>query len=433
MHDLLLADDTTDFSHDFEQWIQDIYGGKPSIINRDILNQTAQILTKGILQGFTKSEYTEADLLTIKNLLHNTWEFAGFKTATQGIELNKLLVDNKGQIRSFNSFKLEAEKVGTIFNKTWLQTEYQHAIAASQSASKWVDIEKNCKVFPLLQYDTAGDDRVRPEHAAMDGITKPVNDSFWNSFYPPNGWNCRCTVRQLADGTVTDNKKINYPDETAVPPKFRYNVGKTGKAFPKDIPFIKNIPTSLGTVIINEVKQVEDIHKIIYDNYIELGYEALEKYNNGAYIVAHLEHGKQEPHEEIFFKNQFNYGKRVVLLENLRKKGVRYSDSLINETKYELKSYLNTQNYDNMIAKDFKTKSGQSSNLILHFTQDNFELENIFRRIKGSTKANKTITSISIAFKNSDIITYDREVILSNKFTHETTTNKAKKLLNIIK
>ena len=41
-------------------------------------------------------------------------------------------------------------------------------------------------------YYTAGDDRVRPNHAAMDGITLPKGDPFWRTSTPPNGYNCRC-------------------------------------------------------------------------------------------------------------------------------------------------------------------------------------------------------------------------------------------------
>lgn len=167
------------------------------------------------------------------------------------------MVDESGQVRSFSSFKAEAQKVGNIFNKNWLKTEYQHAIAASQSASNWESFKLTKKALPLLQYDTAQDDRVRPEHAALQGVTKPINDSFWNSFYPPNGFGCRCGVRQLADGDVTPNEKINYPDEKGVPPSFRTNVGKTGEAFPKDLPFFKT-PIGLVPMVQNEIKAAQN-------------------------------------------------------------------------------------------------------------------------------------------------------------------------------
>ncbi len=72
-----------------------------------------------------------------------------------------------------------------------------------------------------LQYRTVGDDRVRPEHAAMHGITLPPSDPFWASYYPPNGWNCRCT-----EALAKDKKGM-----------FRFNSGKQEKTFPDYNPY----------------------------------------------------------------------------------------------------------------------------------------------------------------------------------------------------
>ena len=82
-----------------------------------------------------------------------------------------------------------------------------------------------------------GDGRVRPEHAAMDGITRPVNDSFWKKYYPPNGWNCRCTVMQSDSNTnVTPRKDIKVEN---VDPLFRMNAGIDRIVFSKKHPYFK--------------------------------------------------------------------------------------------------------------------------------------------------------------------------------------------------
>lgn len=44
-----------------------------------------------------------------------------------------------------------------------------------------------------LVYDAINDDRVRPEHLAWDGMAFP-RDQFPRNLWPPNGYNCRCTV-----------------------------------------------------------------------------------------------------------------------------------------------------------------------------------------------------------------------------------------------
>lgn len=53
------------------------------------------------------------------------------------------------------------------------------------------------------KYVTVGDERVRPSHAALDGVTLPKDDPFWQTNTPPNGWNCRCQLISIfAERTV---------------------------------------------------------------------------------------------------------------------------------------------------------------------------------------------------------------------------------------
>lgn len=46
-----------------------------------------------------------------------------------------------------------------------------------------------------LRYVALQDGLTRPSHLRMNGITLHRDDPFWNTNYPPNGWNCRCVVR----------------------------------------------------------------------------------------------------------------------------------------------------------------------------------------------------------------------------------------------
>jgi len=50
------------------------------------------------------------------------------------------------------------------------------------------------------EYSTVGDDRVRPEHAVLDGVRLPKNDPFWQAAWPPNGYNCRCIATPIMKG-----------------------------------------------------------------------------------------------------------------------------------------------------------------------------------------------------------------------------------------
>jgi SPP1 gp7 family putative phage head morphogenesis protein len=46
--------------------------------------------------------------------------------------------------------------------------------------------------FPLMQFFTVGDDRVRQEHAVLDGFAWPKNDPVWQRLKPPLDHGCRC-------------------------------------------------------------------------------------------------------------------------------------------------------------------------------------------------------------------------------------------------
>ena len=45
-----------------------------------------------------------------------------------------------------------------------------------------------------LKYVTKEDSRVRPSHRRMHGVIRPVDDSVWQIWWPPNGFNCRCAI-----------------------------------------------------------------------------------------------------------------------------------------------------------------------------------------------------------------------------------------------
>jgi SPP1 gp7 family putative phage head morphogenesis protein len=48
-----------------------------------------------------------------------------------------------------------------------------------------------------FEYVTMEDELVRPSHATVAGIRRKHDDAFWDSWWPPNGWNCRCQVVAL--------------------------------------------------------------------------------------------------------------------------------------------------------------------------------------------------------------------------------------------
>jgi len=109
-------------------------------------------------------------------------------------------------------------------------------------AAKWEKFAEDGDRYNL-QYRTANDDKVRPEHAALDRVTLPITDPFWESYYPPNGWNCRCTVVQVRkskypetphDEAMSLGEQATGSDSKGI---FHFNAGKEQKTVPDYNPY----------------------------------------------------------------------------------------------------------------------------------------------------------------------------------------------------
>lgn len=77
-----------------------------------------------------------------------------------------------------------------------LDTVFQTNLGKAYSAGRLEQMREPSlmEALPFWQYWTAGDLRVRPAHAALDGFCARAIDPVWLRIYPPNGFNCRCSV-----------------------------------------------------------------------------------------------------------------------------------------------------------------------------------------------------------------------------------------------
>lgn len=77
------------------------------------------------------------------------------------------------------------------------QVIYQNNKNTARAAGRWEQQNRLKERRPYLLYLTAGDSRVRPDHNRWNYILLPVDHPFWDTHYPPNGYNCRCKVVSL--------------------------------------------------------------------------------------------------------------------------------------------------------------------------------------------------------------------------------------------
>lgn len=182
--------------------------------------------------------YNTPDFEMQVNLRSSLAVFASYKSYHHIQSLNAALFDAEGKPRTKSQFIKSALEINKDFSVRYLSTEYNDAIAKAQTAAQWLDIERNADIAPWLRYDTAGDLRVRPEHAALDGITKRYDDTWWLTHTPPLGHNCRCTVSQDTDGHETPSKNI---PAVKVTPGFGHNPLKNPVVFNESHPYFSRV------------------------------------------------------------------------------------------------------------------------------------------------------------------------------------------------
>lgn len=79
-----------------------------------------------------------------------------------------------------------------------LQTIYRVNLCTARSAGQWVRAWRTKELRPYLLYRLGPSREHRLQHVQWNGLLLPVDDPFWNSHYPPNGWGCKCHLRQIS-------------------------------------------------------------------------------------------------------------------------------------------------------------------------------------------------------------------------------------------
>lgn len=88
-----------------------------------------------------------------------------------------------------------------------LATIYRVNLQIAYMAGRYQEQMANVLDRPYWQYVAVMDKRTRRTHAAMHGKVFRYDDPFWQSFYPPNGWRCRCRTRALSESNITNRGK----------------------------------------------------------------------------------------------------------------------------------------------------------------------------------------------------------------------------------
>lgn len=211
-----------------------------------------QVHTDVLNEGMKTAEMTAR---MRERLEKSNFIFSGMKTFHELNEAFPSLTDEKGNRKPFERFLNDVQRVDETYNRRYLRAEYNFVSASAEMAGRWEQFERDGDRYHL-QYRTVGDSHVREEHASMNGVTLPFSSPFWEVHFPPNGWNCRCTVVQVRKEKypLTDlseaNRRAEASSKKDTKGMFRFNAGREGKSVPDYNPYTiskcKTCPVAKG-------------------------------------------------------------------------------------------------------------------------------------------------------------------------------------------
>lgn len=240
----------------------------------------------GFGNSLIQTSYQDPMFELMANFRENIQLFAAFKNHNEIGEMVTLLRDDTGALRSFQEFKELTEPITGKYNQNYLRSEYNHTVASAQMADKWLDFEANKDALPYLRYSTVGDERVRDEHAELDGITLPIEHEFWDNYFPPIGWGCRCFIMQVEEEERVPNEN-DLPTLDQVPAVFRNNPARTGELFTTEHPYFKGMDKDYVENIIFQK------NLFAYNSFAKKDYKQLiHDTKTGGYAVEHKQHNK---------------------------------------------------------------------------------------------------------------------------------------------
>jgi SPP1 gp7 family putative phage head morphogenesis protein len=123
------------------------------------------------------------------------------------------------------------DREGNIRYLNWrLEMIFRTNIMTSYSSGRYRQQKKLADLRPVWVYTAVLDRRTRPEHRLLHNKAFRSDNPFWESYYPPNGWGCRCGVYTLSDDGA-DKRGIEILDDIPedidiskfCPEEWRYN------------------------------------------------------------------------------------------------------------------------------------------------------------------------------------------------------------------
>lgn len=146
------------------------------VLKMDILQDIRHALESAAEQGTTGRQFAE--------VLQTTLEQKGWWG--KGLIVDRATGEISGK-------KLNPTRLDLIF-----KTNTQSALMAG----RYQQFMENREDRPYFMYVAIDDDHTRQAHRLFNGRIYRYDDPIWQYIWPPNGFNCRCSVRALSEDDI---------------------------------------------------------------------------------------------------------------------------------------------------------------------------------------------------------------------------------------
>ena len=112
-----------------------------------------------------------------------------------------------------------------------LRRIYEANLRAARAAGQWERIQRTKATHPYLLYRLGPSRDHRDEHVAWDGLLLRADDPWWHDHFPPNGWGCKCWVRQVSEREAA---RLGGPRQAPARDPVAWTNPRTGKTLQVD-------------------------------------------------------------------------------------------------------------------------------------------------------------------------------------------------------
>ena len=174
-----------------------------SDIEQNLFNEIWRTLNLAADRGFSRSDAPDPDEDFRNAIRHNNAVFSAFKVHRMQNDMAQLLLDDDGNLKTFEQWRKEALPIASHQCGAWLRTEYDTAVIRAHQAADWLQFQREKDVLPNLCWVPSTSPNPGKDHRHFWNTILPVDDPFWAQHRPGDRWNCKCSLTSTDEPTTT--------------------------------------------------------------------------------------------------------------------------------------------------------------------------------------------------------------------------------------